>query len=256
MKMSKFTNSKKEEVLEESHLKTNKVVLAIHETPAVITENISDRPVNLASPNWDLWRNRGACRIWKAVLISMDIKPVPKVRTQLRLEQPGRYKEYVKRKKDVIAQYGFDPFLPDIPHSNAGIKAGDKYILLNNLLKFAKKYQWENLEAFEQGIKIPARDSGIGGISNVSFELLPEETRNGLVRTGALLTLLEDLLLKKDVMNPAAYLHGGKLNISRVAEQVEKIISVAAGQEQVKNFASDANRRYFGKAQRSLRING
>lgn len=254
--MSKVTCVDEEVLIDESQQQPNKVVPTKNEPLAAITEKISTRSDTLASPNWDLWRKRGACRIWKAVLISMGIKPVPKVRTKLRLEQPRRYKEYRDRKKDVIAQYGFDPLLPDVPHASAGRNQADKYVLLTNLLQFAQKYQWENLEAFEQGMKIPARESGIGHISNVSFEVLPEETRNGLVRTGALLKLLEDVLLQKVVTNPAALLHGGKLNISMLAERVEKMISAAAGQEKVKNFASDANRRYFGKAQNSFRSNG
>lgn len=254
--MSKVARLNEEGLTEESQVEPNQAVAATHEPPAAITEKRSARPDALASPNWDLWRDRGACRIWKAVLISMAIKPVPKVRTQLRLEKSGRYKEYRKRRDDVIAQYGFDPLLQDVTHSNAGKNPADKYVLLANVLKFAKKYQWENLEAFEKGMQIPVRESGTDHISNVSFEVLPEEVRNGLVRTGALLKLLEDVLLKKEVTNPAAYLHGGKLNISRVAERVEKMISAAAGLEKVKNFAGEANRRYFGKAQNSFRSNG
>lgn len=121
--MSEVARLNEEELTEESQPEPNKAVPATHESPAAITEKISARPDTLASPNWYLWRNRGACRIWKAVLISMEIKPVPKVRTQLRLEKSGRYKEYRKRRADVIAQYGFDPLLPAVPHSNAGKKS-------------------------------------------------------------------------------------------------------------------------------------
>lgn len=254
--MSKVTCVDEEVLIDESQQQPNKVVPTKNEPLAAITEKISTRSDTLASPNWDLWRKRGACRIWKAVLISMGIKPVPKVRTKLRLEQPWRYKEYRDRKKDVIAQYGFDPLLPDVPHASAGKNKADKYVLLTNLLQFAQKYQWENLEAFEQGMKIPCGDAGTGNTTNFSFEALPEETRNGLVRTGALLKLLEDVLLKRDTTNTAKFLHGEKLNISTVAERVEKIIGVAAGQEKVKNFAREANRRYLAKAQNSLRSNG
>ena len=207
-------------------------------------------------PDWDFWRSRGACRIWKAVLISMAIKPGASVRTKLRKEQPHLYKEYVRRKKDVIAIYGLHPDFQAIQHAHAGSTPGDQYILLHNLLKFAKNHRWENFEVFEQGMQIHADESGTGHISNFSFEALPEETRNGLVRTGALLKLLEDVLLKRDTTNTAKFIHGEKLNISTVAERVEKIIGVAAGQEKVKNFAREANRRYLAKAQNSLRSNG
>ena len=133
---------------------------------------------------------------------------------------------------------------------------GVEYWLARELQPEFGYHRWENFEVFEQGMQIHADESGTGHISNFSFEALPEETRNGLVRTGALLKLLEDVLLKRDTTNTAKFLHGEKLNISTVAERVGKIIGVAAGQEKVKNFAREANRRYLAKAQNSLRSNG
>ncbi len=60
--------------------------------------------------------------------------------------------------------------------------AAESVFLLDSLLKFAKKQGWENLEAFEQGMKIPCGDAGTGNTTNFSFEALPEETRNGFVQ--------------------------------------------------------------------------
>ena len=54
-------------------------------------------------------------------------------------------------------------------------------------------------------------------------------------------------------MNAASLLSGGKLNISEVASQVEKIIGNAADQEKVENFAKEANRKQFGEAKQALR---
>ena len=245
---------------EEVSQEINKILLSINDVPAVVAENSSSQSCgdksNLSSPNWGFWRRRGACRLWKAVLISMAIDPETNLRTDLKKNNSQIYNEYLRRKQDVIAHYGFIPEFKAVKHAKAGSKPGEKYILLNNLLKFAKNQGWENLDAFEQGMKIPPHELGTGDMSNFSFEALPEETRNGLVRTGALLRLLEDVLLKRDTTNAAKFLHGEKLNISTVAERVEKIIGVAAGQEKVKNFAREANRRYFAKAQNSLRSNG
>lgn len=207
-------------------------------------------------PNWSIWRRRGACRIWKAVLISMAINPEISARTNIKKDHSHLYDEYLRRRADVIANYGLLPEFKAVKHVKAGSRAGEQYILLDSLLKFAKNQRWENLEAFEQGMKIPCVDSGSGNITNLSFDSMPEETRNGLVRTGALLKLLEDVLLKKETTNVAALLHGSSLNISIVAKRVEQIISAAAGQEKVKNFASEANRKYFSKAQNALRSNG
>lgn len=245
---------------DEVSLEISKILPSINDFPAVVTENSSSQSWSdkstLSSPNWDLWRRRGACRIWKAVLISMAIDPETNSRTNLKKDKSHLYDEYLRRKEDVIANYGLIPEFKAINHAKAGSRPGEKYILLDSLLKFAKKRRWENLEAFEQGMKIPCGDAGTGNTTNFSFEALPEETRNGLVRTGALLKLLEDVLLKRDTTNTAKFLHGEKLNISTVAERVGKIIGVAAGQEKVKNFAREANRRYLAKAQNSLRSNG
>ena len=245
---------------EEVSQEINKILPLINDFPAVVAENSSSPSWSdkstLSSPNWDLWRRRGACRIWKAVLISMAIDPETNLRTNLKKDNSHLYDEYFRRKEDVIAHYGLIPEFKAIKHAKAGSRPGEKYILLNSLLKFAKNQHWENLDAFEQGMQIHTHEAGTGYISNFSFEALTEETRNGLVRTGALLRLLEDVLIKRDTTNAAKFLHGEKLNISTVAERVEKIIGVAAGQEKVKNFAREANRRYLAKAQNSLRSNG
>ncbi len=76
------------------------------------TEVSSESAKDLPPPNWEMWRTRGACRIWQAVLISMAINPTSEVRTILRREQPRRYAQYINRKEAVTAQYGLRPELP------------------------------------------------------------------------------------------------------------------------------------------------
>lgn len=86
------------------------------------TEVSSESAKDLPPPNWEMWRTRGACRIWQAVLISMAINPTSEVRTILRREQPRRYAEYISRKKAVVAQYGLHP---SCPRRSMPIKASD-----------------------------------------------------------------------------------------------------------------------------------
>ena len=214
---------------------------------------VSSEPAeDLPPPNWEMWRRRGACRIWKAVLISMAIKPIREVRTRLRLEQPDRYAEYISRKKAVVAQYGLHPELPAAEHANQGKRSGEKYILLAGLLAMGKEQGWHDIDAFEKGMRASAAKSVAAAKAHTSFEGLPQGQRNALVRMGALLQLLEDVLKKGVQMNPATLLHGKTLNMSEVASRVEKIVGDAADQDKVDNFEKEANRKQFGEAKQAL----
>ena len=54
--------------------------LAFPEHPSRATESLetdgNTQPEVLPTPNWEMWKTRGACRIWKAVLISMAVKEI------------------------------------------------------------------------------------------------------------------------------------------------------------------------------------
>ncbi|WP_141567857.1 hypothetical protein [Comamonas testosteroni] len=216
-------------------------------------EEVLPEAFPIPNPNWEMWRTRGACRIWKAVLISMGIKPTTVVRARLEEEQPERYEEFLRRKKDVGAQLGLHPELRAVQHPNAGEQVGDQYIMLRNLLNFAKEHRWEGLESFEKGMQFPAAEPIGASRAHLSFDALPQGHRHAMVRTGALLQLLENILSKSTEVNAEALLRGGKLNISEVAFQVEKIIGAVAGQEKLENFEKEANRKQLGDAQRALR---
>ncbi len=215
---------------------------------AVSSESAKDLP----PPNWEMWRTRGACPIWKAVLISMALKPAPKVLFRLRLDQPSLYAQYIRRKKDVVAQYGLHPEMPAVEHPNQGKLPGEKYILLRGLLALGKEQRWHDIDAFEKGMRASAAKSVAAAKAHTSFEGLPQGQRNALVRMGALLQLLEDVLKKGVQMNPAALLHGKTLNMSEVASRVEKIVGDAADQDKVDNFEKEANRKQFGEAKQAL----
>lgn len=221
--------------------------------PDLSSTAISSEPTkDLPPPNWELWRTRGACRIWKAVLISMEIKPTPEVRTRLRFEQPGRYAEYISRKKAVVAQYGLHPELPAAEHANQGKRSSEKYIMLRGLLALGKEQGWHDIDAFEKGMRTTAAKSVVAAKAHASFEGLPQGQRNALVRMGALLQLLEEVLKKGVQMNAATLLRGTTLNMSEVASRVEKIVGNAADGEKVVNFEKEANRKQFGEAKQAL----
>ena len=238
---------------QEEGAEQKQAALAFPEHPSRATESLetdgNTQPEVLPTPNWEMWKTRGACRIWKAVLISMAVKPTSTVLKRLKKEQPLRYAEYMRRKKDVVAQYGLHPELQVAKHLNEGEKPGEQYIKLRGLLNFAKEYRWKDLDAFEQGMKLSAAASRAHSL----FDALPHGQRHALIRTGALLQLLEDVLKKGTELHAASLLHGGKLNISQVASRVEKIIGNASDQDKVENFEKEANRKQFGEAQQALR---
>jgi len=200
-----------------------------------------------------MWRTRGACRIWQAVLISMAINPTSEVRTILRREQPRRYAEYISRKKAVVAQYGLHPELPAAEHANQGKRSGEKYILLAGLLAMGKEQGWHDIDAFENGMRATAAKSVAAAKVHASLENTRTVQRNALVRMGALLQLLEDVLKKGVQMNAATLLRGTTLNMSEVASRVEQIICSAAEAEKVADFKTEANRKQFGEAKQALK---
>ena len=216
------------------------------------TEVSSESAKDLPPPNWEMWRTRGACRIWQAVLISMAINPTSEVRTILRREQPRRYAQYINRKEAVTAQYGLRPELPATAHPKQGKRSGEKYILLRGLLAMGKEQRWHDIDAFEKGMRTTAANSTSAGIVNASFEGGTRIQRNDLVRMGALLQLLEEVLKKGVQMNAATLLRGTTLNMSEVASRVEKIVGNAADGEKVVNFEKEANRKQFGEAKQAL----
>ena len=217
------------------------------------TEVSSESAKDLPPSNWEMWRTRGACRIWQAVLISMAINPTSEVRTILRREQPRRYAEYISRKKAVVAQYGLHPELPAAEHANQGKRSGEKYILLAGLLAMGKEQGWHDIDAFENGMRATAAKSVAAAKVHASLENTRTVQRNALVRMGALLQLLEDVLKKGVQMNAATLLRGTTLNMSEVASRVEQIICSAAEAEKVADFKTEANRKQFGEAKQALK---
>ena len=216
------------------------------------TEVSSESAKDLPPPNWEMWRTRGACRIWQAVLISMAINPTSEVRTILRREQPRRYAQYINRKEAVTAQYGLRPELPATAHPKQGKRSGEKYILLAGLLAMGKEQGWHDIDAFENGMRATAAKSVAAAKVHASLENTRTVQRNALVRMGALLQLLEEVLKKGVHMNAATLLHGSELNISKVASRVEQIICSAAEAEKVADFKTEANRKQFGEAKQAL----
>ena len=124
--------------------------------------------------------------------------------------------------------------------------------MLRGLLAMGKEQRWHDIDAFEKGMRASAAKSVAAAKAHTSFEGLPQGQRNALVRMGALLQLLEEVLKKGVHMNAATLLHGSELNISKVASRVEQIICSAAEAEKVADFKTEANRKQFGEAKQAL----
>ena len=53
------------------------------------------------TPDWEFWRQRSACRLWQAVLLTLNVEPISENRDALVEGLPDRYDEY-RRRRDIM----------------------------------------------------------------------------------------------------------------------------------------------------------
>ena len=147
-------------------------------------------------PDWEFWRQRGACRIWEAVLLSLNVEPTKANRDQLLSSGSQSGDEYERRREIVNVQYGVHPLLPTMEHARAGKVGSGRYISLLKLLEFAKEIGWRDTRDFENGLSRSTVHLPGGQIVEVEQEVddLPKGERYMLVRMGALITIFERCL--------------------------------------------------------------
>ena len=208
-------------------------------------------------PDWEFWRQRGACRLWKAVLLSMNVEPTMTNRGALKDRAPVIHSEYLRRREIANVQYGIHPLLPTMEHARAGQMEGERYISLSQFLKFAKDIGWRNLAAFEKGISPSTVYLSGGETVEVEQELedLAKGQRYTLVRMGALLKILEQCLQPNQPNNRQKFLSGNKLNAAALGQEIEQVIAVVAHEElklMVSRFTKEANRKQLAAAAKAL----
>lgn len=213
----------------------------------------------LEPPDWEFWRQRGACRIWQAVLLSINVEPTKANRDLLPTRGSQSNDEYVRRREIVNVQYGIHQLLPTMEHPRAGKSGSGRYIALPKLLEFAKEIGWRGIRDFENGlsrstVRIP---TGEDVEVNQEFEDLSKGERYTLVRMGALLSLLERCICPGSSSSNSRLLHGTSLNLTAIGREVEKIIATAAHEAErstVANFSEQVNRKQMAAAADALKI--
>lgn len=208
-------------------------------------------------PEWETWRQRGACRLWQAVLLTLNIKPTTENRDSLAEEFPERYVEFRRRRDIILTQYDLHPLLPAMTHARAGIGRSEQYVSLKNVLHFAKDIGWRDLGHMESGLTHKAVYSTSGDLVEVTDELsdLPKGEQYNLVRMGALLKILEKYLQPTEELNKGKLLIGKAINFSALGKEMQAVIAEAAHKKNAKTialFTEDTNRKQLGAAKKAL----
>lgn len=205
--------------------------------------------VDPVRPNWDTWRQRGACMLWKAALLSMNIEPTAKSYRKLELLHTDLTAEYWRRLLILKTQYGLHEDLRRMSHALEREKLEQKFVRLDDVLIFAKNIGWSGLGPMELGLQ---RDCVVlPGGETVAFEDLAKGERDDLVRMGALLKILEEQICSDPKKGASKFLTGEKLNYSQIGAEIESIIAKAAkvnGNKAASSFKSDTNRKRLGLA--------
>lgn len=208
-------------------------------------------------PDWEFWRQRGACRLWQAVLLTLNIEPTSENRDALVEGSPDRHNEFRRRRDIMLTQYGVHPLLPAMDHARAGRGRSERYVSLKNVLHFAKDIGWRDMGTMEAGLTHQAVYSTSGNLVEVTNELsdLPKGEQYNLVRMGALLKILENYLQPAEELNRSRLLTGKAINFSALGKEMQAVIAEAARKKNTDTiplFTEDANRKQLGAAAKAL----
>jgi hypothetical protein len=208
----------------------------------------------ITQERWKYYRQRAEVPLWIAVALTMNLDPkVNEAEFKLGITKAQREK-FLERKKIAISAHGRQKNgIPIVEHHAAGKNPGTKYASLEDVLIFAEKNEWhlgDTLEYMREGLQLDS-------LKTSSNDQYPEKEENGkgavynAIRTGALLKLIEQLSRSPDGKIPSSYLHGGKLNFSKLGEAVSKLIkekATANGSTNIKAHERDAVADQFSKA--------
>lgn len=183
-------------------------------------------------PDWNYWKQREGCRLWCAVLLSMNIEPSVASREALRVGDPDKYKNYKKRLKIVNANCRAGSVIPPVEHPLSGIKPSERWVLVSDVLKFGIVANWPDIYIFDRGLTNGSIESGEtleidskNTVEDFVFDDLPKGERYSILRFGALLKLVETWMLNDSYPNRAAFLNGNQLNYSAIGKEMERILS-------------------------------
>lgn len=220
-------------------------------------ENSSEnhKKINISTPRWKVWKQSGSCRIWLAVLLTLNIEPPSLSSKHLKGILPNDvYQEFKDRRSIVIRQYGVHPLLPSIEHHAQGAKNGERMVSLSDLLAFGKVQGWAEIEHMEAGLGNSSSFPAEGVVSRthrLEPDPMPKGERYTLVRMGALLEVLEKWIAA-DGKIPASCIQAGKLNFSELERQAFAVIKARALNDSYSGFNQGVFRREYATAKQML----
>ena len=190
--------------------------------------NHNTEPYVFETPDWEFWRQRNGCRLWKSVLLSMNIEPVDDVRALLEEHAPQKYAQYKRRLDVILGAHGVSKCLPRVQHPRAGNKPSEQWMVLTDLLAFAKESNWKDVAPFEYGLTNQPSSSDIEeqlNVPSVDFDDLQKGERYTVLRFGALLKLVESLLTNDKKFDRNQFVKSGSLNYSALGKAIESVLS-------------------------------
>lgn len=213
-------------------------------------------------PDWDFWKQRNGCRLWCAVLLSMNIEPSVSAREELRDRAPDKYQQYKKRLKIVNGACHLNSTIPPVEHPLSGAKSTERFVRVTDILKFGLAANWLDVSIFNDGMtndsSIPSGASKIikeSDVKEIVFDDLQKGEKYSVLRFGALLQLVEIWMKAESFPNKTAFLNGNQLNYSAIGREMELLLSKKdnAGKLQpMPNFRAQANSKRAAEAVKAV----
>ena len=221
-----------------------------------------------AQPNWTHWRERGFCRLWQAVMLSLNLEPTVRNREIAKAGAPERYQEYRRRLQIAKVRYGFHDSLKPLAHPFEGRTTGDRYLELNKFLTFANDLAWRDLTPLRDGMQRPSESNTDNEPAHAFIDGEETEsedevlaTNDTLVRMGALLKVLENCLTDEKSRarqsrhpllkeNPT----DNPLNELKLAERMVGVIQQSSNDsaKPIRNFGKETIRKELRAARAAL----
>ncbi|WP_150118649.1 hypothetical protein [Collimonas fungivorans] len=137
----------------------------------------------ITRPDWALWQQSGAARIWYAVLLTMNIEPSVNERKILKSKFPDEYKDYQRRLSIAKRCAGIELKVHE-KHLNAGKGVKNQYVGLSHFLEFAISKGWGKVEPMRDALQVAS-----GKLSPDSGEEIDKRVeKNYLIIIDALLS--------------------------------------------------------------------
>lgn len=209
-------------------------------------------------PRWSVWQQSESCRIWQAVLLTLNIEPPSKSRGLCHTLSKDVYQKFKDRKLIAIRQYGVHSLLPVLPHHAQGEGKGERYVRLQDMIAFGQAKGWGGIENMASRLGCPSngqatspKGSEVSFVHRLEPESMPKGERYALVRMGALLEVLEKWIANGGKIPPSC-IQAGKLNFSELERQAVAVIAEKASGKSKSGFGHGVFRKEYSAAMKSL----